>query len=90
MRLDNAAKEEIPIQEANDRGLISFFSRVEKQRIRARDERMSYTRVLRETARQDAILDLFKDAILAFEPDECMTCAEPADVNIHGNAIYAM
>jgi len=51
---------------------------------------MSYTRVLRETARQDALLDIFRDAILAYEPDECMTCAASVPSAGAHKAVYAM
>ena len=47
---------------------------------------MSYARVLRDQARKDAILELFEDTIVAFEP--------PAEANARPTpsfkAVYAM
>lgn len=47
---------------------------------------MSYTRVLRDQARKDAILELFEDTIVAYEPSaEAPTRPAPSF-----KAVYAM
>ena len=86
MRLDKAEKDGVNVIEAQQHGQISFFTNVEKQRIRARDERMSYTRILRDQARKDAILEQFEDAIVAFEPP----AEVPSNPAVSHKAVYAM
>lgn len=90
MRQNDMEREGTTVKEAHDCGLISFFSRVEKQRIRAREERTSYTRVLREAARNEAILDLFRETIAAYEPAECMKNEDTKMVSVTDKAVYAM
>lgn len=88
MRLDRAAKEDESI--ANMPGLVSFFTQIEKQRIRAKDERITYTRALREQARQDAILELFQETISSYVPASPMAKCEQQTACVADKAIYAM
>ena len=48
----------------------SLFYNVEKQRIRMRDERNGYNRLLRSQARQDEILQLFQNEIHKYDKKE--------------------
>lgn len=58
------------VLDKDDSGLKKFFNDVEKQRIRTRDERMAYTREIRTQARNETILDLFRETIKKFEYKE--------------------
>ena len=44
-----------------------YFTEIEKQRIRAKDERLSYSREIRSQARVDEVLDLFSQEIKRYE-----------------------
>ena len=47
---------------------MAFLRDVEKQRIRAKDERVSYNRTLKEVAHWDSMLELMKDTIQRADP----------------------
>lgn len=67
--------------------LKEFVFDVEKQRLRERDERLATARRMKTYAREDAIVDLFKDAISKFDVnyDEFVYVKEKKE-----KAIYAM
>lgn len=85
MQLEKAVKEK-KVSLNQTPNLVSFFTEIEKQRIRAKEDRASYTRALREQARKDAILDIFSETISSFDPIEIQSKPEtPAK-----RSIYAM
>lgn len=53
---------------ATDDGMTEYFREVAKEKVAARDQRISYARLIRSQARQDMILDLFAEKIDRFEP----------------------
>lgn len=65
--------------------LQNFILKIEKQRVRVRDERQSYSRCLRHDARQDSILDMFAEKIEKVTPFEPCPVQDPSET-----AIYAM
>jgi len=69
--------------------MLNFFQEAEKQRLRLRDERTSYNRLMRQSARADAILDLFKEEISRYPGNP----PKPLDIqwdNENQRAIYAL
>ena len=68
-------------------GLIQFFRENEKQRQQIRDERMAYSRQIRSQARQDMILNLFRETIAAYPKEEQI---RKPDESSESKAIYAM
>jgi hypothetical protein len=68
-------------------GLIKFFRENEKQRQQIRDERMAYSRQIRSESRQDMILNLFRETITSYPPQE--NTRKPKDLS-DNKAIYAM
>ena len=53
--------------EAQGQDIKRYFTEIEKQRIRAKDERLSYSREIRSQARVDEVLDLFSQEIKRYE-----------------------
>lgn len=71
-RDDGSSPAETPMPEH----LKKKYLDLEKQRIRVRDERNSYMRVLRQDARHEQLLDLLAEKIVAFQPPEQKVSAE--------------
>lgn len=64
---------------------VGIFASMERQRIRTRDERSAYSRILRDQARRENIFSLLQDSIESMEP------VPPVPVRRSGSrAIYAM
>lgn len=73
MRLDRDVQEAIEIEEQEaiaqqPSNLRTYLREIEKRRVLARDERVSYTRTLRDEARKDAVVELFREEIRRAEP----------------------
>lgn len=54
--------------EDNNESIKALFNQVEKSRIRMRDERAAMNRKMREDARRETVLDIFREEIKTFEP----------------------
>lgn len=71
-----------------DDGIKKYFLEIEKQRLRAKDERTAYWRQVRSQARSDEILDLFSNEISKYQDNTpYITKIGERDA---GKAIYAM
>lgn len=67
--------------------LSAHLREMEKAHVKQRDERMAYTRQIRSQARQDMILDMFRETIQSYPP---MKFHDTEDRPQKDKAIYAM
>ena len=52
----------------DDSAIVKFFREIDKERVRARDERISYARQIREDARRDEFFELLRNEIKRADP----------------------
>lgn len=94
MRLEREMEEaldphpvDVPKVNNKTAGLQEYFNEIEKRRIRTRDERASYSRMLRKDATNDAVLDLFREEIRRAVPPKVQL---PVTTKSSDNSVYAM
>lgn len=85
----NKEEEEETVVDDSDVNVINLFREAEKERVRLRDERTSYTRVVRQSARAEALFDLFREEIRKYPATE-PTPRMRIDGDTKEYAVYAL
>ena len=78
---------EVPSNVVDFAPMRSYLQDMEKKRVHQRDERNAYARQIRSEARQDMILDIFRDTIATFPPIDMPAAKKPMKQQ---KSVYAM